>query len=254
MQHEAVLPNPVTMQPIKQTIHSWRDGKKFKRENPIRNETVIVDLDKQEVIGINSSTKSYWKMPSAKYQQLALISLVVMGVTATPDGKLNVPDPLFEKTGQTALVEGRKAYEVKVLGTMPNGVATSVWLSEEVDLPIADLVEQLRISLGGPTNPQLEPLFAQWGALKGYPVQNITTIRTQQGEVMTSETLISYKKEKLPASTFEVPKGFALVVDPITQLEQQQARAQGPAGIGAPLKPAAGAGQPVTSESKAKAP
>lgn len=246
MEHEAVLPNPVTLKPVKQTIRSWRDGKKYKRENPMRNETVVVDLDKREVIGISASTKTYWKLSAERYQQLAMISLVVMGVSATPDGKVNVPDPLFTKTAQTAVIEGRKAYEVKVNGNMPQGVSTSIWLSEEVKLPMDDLVEQLRISLGDPKSPELEPLFRQWKELKGYPVQNVTTIQTPQGEVVTSETLLRYETKKIDKAEFEIPKGYALVTDPITQLEEAQRKAQGPAGIGAPLKPPPGAGQPVT--------
>jgi hypothetical protein len=251
MEHEAVLPNPVTLQPIKQTIRSWRDGKKYKRENPMRNETVVVDLDKREVIGISMTNKTYWKLSADKYQQLALVSLIVMGVSATPEGRLVVPDPMFVKSGETATIDRWKAYRVDVVGQLPPGVSTSVWLSEDVKLSMDVLVDQLRVSLGDPKTPELEPLFSQWKALKGYPVQTVTTIKTAQAEVVTSETLLTYRELKIPAAEFQVPKGYALVTDPITELEQQAARRQGPAGIGAPLKPAAGAGQPVGPAQKA---
>lgn len=245
LEHEAVLPNPVTFQPIKQTIRSWREGRKYKRENPMRNETVVVDLEKREVIGISMTNKTYWKLPAEKYQQLALVSLIVMGVSATADGKLVVPEPLFVKTGETATIDRWNAYRVDVAGKLPQGVSTSVWLSEDVRIPMDSLVDQLRVSLGDPKTPELESLFRQWKDLKGYPVQTVTTIKTAQMEVVTSETLLSYAEKKIPASEFEVPKGYVLVTDPITELEQQAARRQGPVGIGAPLKPAVGAGKPV---------
>lgn len=245
MEHEAVLPNPVTLQPIKQTIRSWRDGKKYKRENPMRNETVIVDLDKREVTGISTTNKTYWKLSADKYQQLAMVSLIVMGVSASADGRLSVPDPMFIKSNETATIDRWKAYRVDVAGKLPPGVSTTIWLSEDVKLPMDDLIEQLRVSLGDPKTPELEPLFLQWKALKGYPVQTVTTIKTPQAEVVTSETLLTYREVKIPASEFQVPKGFVLITDPITELEQQAARRQGPAGIGAPLRPAAGAGTPI---------
>jgi hypothetical protein len=253
-EHEAVLPNPVTFQPIKQTIRSWREGRRYKRENPLRNETVVVDLDKREVIGINAAQRTYWKLPADKYQQLAMLSLVVMGVTATPDGKLVVPDPMFVPREETAVIEGRKARRVDIGGQLPQGVSTSIWLSDEVKLPIDDLVEQLRISLGDPKGPEFESLFRQWKQLKGYPVQTVTVIKTPQAEVVTSETLLRYEERKIPLAEFEVPKGFALVSDPITDFERAAVNMRGPAGIGAPLKPASGSGQPLVPAQKSGTP
>lgn len=241
MEHEAVLPNPADMsKSIKQTLHTWHEGKRFKRESPLRNETVIIDLDKGEVYGVNTQKKTYWKLPAAKYQQLALLSLVVMGVKLGPDGQPQVPDPMFAETGQTAVIEGRKASEVKVAAQLPQGVATTIWVSKDVDIPLSQLVEQMKVSLGNPTGPAFDHLYGQWGSLKGYPVQNVTTIRLPTGMITTSETLLTYREMAIPASEFAVPKGFALVGDPITELEKAAAAMQpsAAAGIGAPLRKA----------------
>jgi hypothetical protein len=249
LEHEAVLPNPADMtKSIKQQLHTWHEGKKFKRESPLRNETVVIDLDKGEVYGINTTKKTYWKLPTAKYQQLALLSLVVMGVKLGPDGMPVVPDPMFAETGQMATIEGRKAFEVKVAAQLPPGVTTSLWLSKDVPVGTDQLVEQMKVSLGNPTGAAFDALFRQWAALKGYPVQNVTTIRMPNNQtITTSETLLTYREMKIPASEFAVPKGFALVTDPITELEKaaaQMQQQQPAAGIGAPLgsKPAS----PVT--------
>jgi hypothetical protein len=233
MEHESVLPNPATMQPMTATIRSWQEGKRFKRENPLRNEVVIIDLDKHEVVGINSSTKTYWRLPTERYRQLALVSLVVMGVTPKPDGSIEVPDPLFVKTGLTATVEGRKAYQVKVQGKLPAGVETEVWLSEEIPLSTEKLITELRMALGDPKHPSFEQFFQQWRELKGYPIQNVTSVMTAKGRVMSSETLLSFREEPIDAAVFAIPKGYALTEDPITQMERLMKQA--PAGIDAPL-------------------
>lgn len=236
LEHEAVLPNPADMtKSIKQTLHTWHDGKRFKRESPLRNETVIIDLEKGEVYGLNTQKKTYWKLPAAKYQQLALLSLVVMGVKLGPDGQPQVPDPMFAETGQTAIIEGRKASEVKIAAQLPAGVATTIWVSKDIGIPLSQLIEQMKVSLGNPTGPAFDQLYAQWASLKGYPVQNVTTIQMNNQKITTSETLLTYREMAIPASEFAVPKGFALVTDPITELEKAAAAMQPAAGIGAPL-------------------
>jgi hypothetical protein len=241
MEHESIVPNPVTFQPIKATVRSWHDGKRFKRESPVRNEVVIIDLDKREVVGLNPSAKTYWKLSPDRYRQLALLSLVVMGVQPRPDGGVDVPDPLFVPTGTTGLVEGRKAYQVKVAGKLPPGVDTEVWLSEEIPLTTEKLIDELRLALGDPRDPSFQQFFAQWRSLKGYPVQNVTTVNTPKGRIVTSETLLTFREQKFDAAEFAVPKGYTLTEDPITQMERLAAQA--PAGIHAPLKRPASPGQ-----------
>jgi hypothetical protein len=257
MEHEAILPNPADMtRSLKQTLHSWHEGKRFKRESPLRGETVIIDLEKREVYGVNEQKKTYWKMPAERYQQLAMMSLIVMGVKVGADGQLVVPDPLFAQTSQTSTIEGRKAVEVKIAGELPPGVQTSIWVSKDVPIDVKSLVEQMRISLGDPRGAGYEALFRQWGSLGGYPIQNVTTIRTPNGVITTSETLLTFREMKIPDSEFQVPKGFALVTDPVTELERAAAGASGPVGIGAPLsqKPARPVGAPAPAATPAATP
>lgn len=237
MEHEAVLPNPADLsKSIKQTLHSWQDGRRFKRESPLRGEVVIIDLDKGKVFGVNPAKKSYWQLPADKYQTLALMSLVVMGIRMGPDGAPVVPDPLFAPTKKTAKIDRWQAEEIKIAAALPPGVTTSIWVSKDVSLPLTQLVSQMRVSLGDPKGEAYEALFRQWGALPGYPVQNVTTVQTPNGVVTTSETLLAFREMAIPASEFEVPKGYALVTDPLTELEQRVMMGGGAAGIGAPLK------------------
>ncbi len=236
MEHEAILPNPATMAPMKASVKSWHEGKRFKRESAIRNEVVIIDLETRVVTGLNPAAKTYWKLPAERYRQLALLSLVVMGVQPKPDGSIDVPDPLFAATGQTAVIEGRKAYQVKVQGKLPQGVETEVWLSEEVPLTTEKLIDELRLALGDPKDKSFELFFNQWRELKGYPIQNVTSVMTPKGRIQTSETLLTFREMKIDPSEFAVPKGFTLTEDPITMMERMTAQMQGPVGVGGPLK------------------
>lgn len=236
MEHEAILPNPATMMPMKASVKSWHEGKRFKRESPMRNEVVIIDLETKVVTGLNPTSKTYWKLPAERYRQLALLSLVAMGVQARPDGSVDVPDPLFVPTGQKAVIEGRNAYQVKVMGKLPQGVETEVWLSEEVPLGTNKLVDELRLALGDPQDPSFQLFFNQWLELKGYPVQNVTSVMTPKGRIVTSETLLTFQEMKIDASEFTVPKGYTLSEDPITMMERMAAQHNGPIGIGAPLR------------------
>ena len=235
MEHESVMPNPATMAPMKATVRSWHDGKRFKRENPMRNEVVIIDLDKNEVVGLNPNAKTYWKLPAERYRQLAVLSLIVMGITPKADGSIEVPDPLFVATGVKATIEGRNAYQVKVQGKLPAGVESEVWLSEEVPLTTQKIVDELRLALGDPKDPSFRAFFAQWLDLKGYPVQNVTSVMTPKGRIMSSETLLTFREMPIDPKEFVLPKGYTLTEDPITQMQRMMAQAQTPAGIGAPL-------------------
>jgi hypothetical protein len=236
LEQELVVPNPVTFQPIRSTVRSWHEGKRSKREDPARNEMVVLDLETRTVIGLNSSARTYWKLPAERYRQLALASLVVLGVRPQADGTLEVPETLFVPTGLKATVAGREATQVKVKGSLPPGIETELWLSESVPLTTETIVIDLRLALGDPQHPSFERFFAQWRSLKGYPIQTVTTVTTPKGRVVTSETLLRFVPQTIDPSEFDVPAGYTLTEDPITQKERVMQNQIGPIGIDAPLR------------------
>lgn len=246
LEHEMVMPNPQALQQpgavginktVTTKIRSWHEGRRLRKETQQQGETVIIDMEAGVVRGMNANSKTYWEVSAEKYRRISMISLLVLGVQATPEGGLLVPDPLFQATGDVATVNGRKAFEMRVNGNLPANMKTSVWLSEEVKVPISKLVAELKLSLAEPKSPGYQKFFKQWANLEGYPVQTVTTVPTPQGTLITSETLLSYKQQKIPASMFQVPKGYTKTVDPITQMEavQKQLMSKPATGIGAPL-------------------
>jgi len=232
VEHKAEMPNPMTQELMVNTVRSWHEGKRFKRDNPMRNETVIIDLEKGMVTGVNDAAKTYWEIPVERYRKLAAVSLIVMGVQMKADGNIQVPPNLLSRTGQVLTIQGAgkttyNAYEVKVMGKLPvPGMTTSFWMSKDAGLPIEKMIDEMRIALNDPKDPEYKKLFDQWRELEGYPVQSVTVIETPRGTMSTKETLMLWRKETIPASTFETPKGYAKTTDPITQLEamQQQMR------------------------------
>ena len=236
-EEELVVPNPADMtKSIKQVVHTWSDAKHLKQDVPQLGGTVIIDLDKGQVLGVLDGKKQYWKMPLEKYRdQLAVIALAGFGVTPNPDGSLQVPNNLFTETKNVATIEGRKATEWTVTSSSLPGLTTSVWVSTEVPFDAKVAVAQLRLQLGDPKKPGFEDFFTQWGGLGGYPIQYVTTVRMQQSQIVTSRTLLTALEKDPAPGTFTVPKGYALVEDPLTQLQRQAAAQQKPVGIGAPL-------------------
>lgn len=226
-EHETVMPNPQTQQPVTKTVRSWHQGKKFKKENPLTGETTIVDLDRKKAFGVNDEKKTYWELPTKEYQKLSLMQLFTLGVTATPDGKISVRDDLFMPTGKAKKIDGKTSYEVKInYPPMPAKaqmeMATSIWLSEEVDIPKAKLIDELRITLNNPKGPEFEKLFNHWKRLDGYPILTETVLKAQGKTIRSTEKLTVHRKEKFPKSMFQVPKGYKKTIDPMKRIEQMQ--------------------------------
>jgi hypothetical protein len=245
---EIVIPNPQTGKPLKGTTEMWREGKKIKQTAPLREDIIVIDGDKREVVGFNKVAKTYWKMPFDRYQKMAQTQLVAVGIIPNPDGSFKVPKKLFEPTKQKATISGKNAYETKVKASIklppqmvqagqPSSIETiiAVWLTEELPLTEKDRVDEMRLQLGDPKDPEFENLFVVLGKSKGYPVQTTTTVKAPTGEIQSSSTLLTFSEQALSDKDFAVPEGFSLVEDPITQLERAM---QQPAGLQGPLKAA----------------
>jgi hypothetical protein len=245
-QTELVLPNPMTGKPLKATIELWREGDMLKQTAPIGGQVVIIDIKKRETIGLDTAKKEYWKMPFDRYQKLAQNQLVGLGIVPDVNGKYTVPDRLFERTGQTALIEGREAYEVRAKSQIklppqmvqpgrPSSIDTviSVWLSTKLPMGTKDRVSEMRMQFADPKTPEFAALLAQLEVFAGYPVQTTSTVKTPNGEVQSSTTMLQYRELKVPDAEFAVPQGYTLVDDPMLQLERAM---QKPVGVNAPLQ------------------
>lgn len=236
MEQEMVIANPQTGAPIKGTIKTWREGEHFKKSGGPTNEIVLLDMKKKEVVGINDAARTYWKMTTARYAQIAALALVAMGIIPKADGSFDVPDPMFVATGETAVIEGRKVRKMKVAAQLPQGLETELWIGDELPINSDTMIEELRLVLGDPKGGSYEALFAQLATLKGYPVQQVTSAMTVKGRIMSSQTLLTYREMKVDAAEFNVPKNYTLTEDPITVMERMAAAQRGSVGVGAPLK------------------
>lgn len=237
LEHEALVPHPQSNRNIRVTLRSWLQDGKLKRRTPLQDATVIVDLNERVVTGIDERQDTFWRLSAEVYRSQAESSLLVFGLAPTSDGGVEVPSQLFVKTGKHAEIAGRQAAEYRVQGKFPAGVQTHIWVSGEVPLTAATWSQQMKMLLGAPVHPSYQNLFRQMAALPGYPVQTITTVRTQQGTALSSETLLVVREENIPADAFDVPAGFRRVPDPFSVMEQKKPtrKKAAPVGIEAPL-------------------
>ena len=237
LEHEAVVPHPQSGQNIRVTLRTWLQDAKLKRRSPLQDATIVVDLTKGTVTGVNDKQRTYWTMSAERYREFSASSLLIFGISPRPDGGVDVPPQLFEATGQEAEIAGRKSVEMRVRGKFPAGVQTDIWVSKDVPLSPKTWAEQLRLVLGAPSHLSYQNLFRQLTALPGYPVQTVTTVKTPQGSAISSETLVTVREETFPAAAFEVPADYKRILDPVTVAERNKMKPQkvAPMGIDAPL-------------------
>jgi hypothetical protein len=239
LEHEKVFPNPATQKSMTGKVRTWRQGQMVRREDPLTNGYIILDLEKGIITGISPSDRTYWKVEKKAYQETLVRSLALLGVRPLPGGDIQVPEKLFVPTGKKAEIAGRNAYEVKVQADLPPGQSASYWFSEELPGTMEDMVGEMRAALGHPKGEGYARLFAQWRALKGYPVQQVTVVQTAAGPVLYSETLLTYRTETLRNELFAIPAGYKKVDDPMARLSGAKAKAAKSTirGIDTPLGP-----------------
>lgn len=237
LEHEAVLHHPQSQKNVRVVLKSWQQGSKTKRVSPLQNETLIIDSQKGEVVGIDEKKRTYWRIPAQRYRAFAANALGVFGIKPTTEGAIQVPTPMFVPTGQHAEIAGRRAQEFRIAGDYPAGMQTHIWVSAEVPLSPQAWSMQMQMALGAPDHPSYRALFAQWAALPGYPVQTVTTIQSTAGTAVSSETLMTVRAEEVPEVTFQIPAGFQQVDAPFINLEKNEipAKRSPPVGIDAPL-------------------
>lgn len=99
-----------------------------------------------------------------------------------------------------------RRYTVELTNPMGVAVTMDLWLSEEVDLPVARL-EALAQALA-----EVQPGGAGWvaelNALPGFPVLQETRLAVGGEEVTTREELVSIEEKPAPAAAYAPPEGY----------------------------------------------
>jgi hypothetical protein len=116
----------------------------------------------------------------------------VMEKPAAPDA--SQPKPKLINTGEVAEIAGYKCTKMKVASdTSANSPAVEIWIANDLTFPT---------SFNLKTNPML-------GQLAEAGITNIPLrITMDQGPMKVSIEVVEVKKEKLPDTNFEKPKGY----------------------------------------------
>lgn len=167
----------------------------------------IVRLDKGVMWVVNHTDSSYTELTKDAYQGMALMSLMLYGVTYdTVTGDVIIPDPLFRKTGRQANINSFTCFEVVPAkidkdNTLFKGV--NLWISKDTGVDPSLFADILRKTMGG-IGEDYEPFFRQIEELGGYPVRVETKVL---GKVVT-QNFLSQKKVTVKSGFFDLPRGY----------------------------------------------
>lgn len=99
-----------------------------------------------------------------------------------------------------------RRYAVELTNPMGMAVTMDLWLSEEVELPVARL-EALAEALA-----EVQPGGAGWvaeiNALPGFPVLQETRLAVGDDQITTREELVSIEEKPAPAAAYAPPEGY----------------------------------------------
>lgn len=227
------------------TIKTWVEAENIRTDDPRTGTVMLINTRKGSIMGVDKAKKEWWRIKEADMAMFGQSMLMAYGIKPGPDGKLQVPAKIFERTGQKKKVEGWDAYEVKInvdTASMP-GFKSVMWFAV---VPGYDpVIQRNRMKMFLGNGPESDAFLAQWDTLEGVPV--ITELTIPAGPNMVMQMNQEVKKvasQKLTPDAMAVPKGFKQGKDPITQMkEEMKKRGQGmPGGMGGG-PPAAPAGQ-----------
>ncbi len=197
-------------------LKSWVSGRKLKQDNPTANQVMIFRADTGKVYMINPIRRMYQEVPISEIRQMTEQGLAVY--IEVKDGKIQIPETLYKKTGKTKKIGKWNCYEMEMLAqqTGPGmDTKTTMWVTKDTGFSHDFLVRIFKISMGDQVSPELQKLFDKMTAVDGYPVQTITVSNVQGQKVISTKTLVKIEQiEDIDSTIFDVPAGFTKVVQP----------------------------------------
>jgi hypothetical protein len=165
------------------------------------------------MISLRDST--YSEMNLTMVQQIALLTLAMMGAQMNEKGEIMVPDDLYLHTGNKKKVGAWNTEEIALnpkyagQGFMES---FSLWVTKDLNLPAKLFADNMNRILGEPKGPA-EKLLKLWSTLEGYPVMMETNM------MGFTTTTITTKIEKISLSDdlFQLPPGLKQVPNPFME-------------------------------------
>jgi hypothetical protein len=110
-----------------------------------------------------------------------------------------------KKTGNEMKIKGWHCYEVLI--TVKGGVnmESSIWLTEEVEVPGEECRKYMEMFGGLFYRPKV---IEKWKDIRGYPIRSHTKISMRDRNMETESEVFMIDTSPIPASVFELPSGL----------------------------------------------
>lgn len=173
---------------------------------------MIMRGDLQKMYMIDDAQRSYMEMPLDQMTQMAMPMMQQMQVDV-------------QKTGEKRKIGEWNCEQYIITATggteqMPMKLKLDLWVTDQVKYDEA-AKQQMQEAVN--KSPMMKPLMDKMKDIDGLPIEQ-TMEMNMMGQVMTSKsTVTTVRQGPIPASTFELPAGYA-----------KQAMPQMPPGGGAP--------------------
>jgi hypothetical protein len=204
-------------QPAKDSqVKIWVSGDKLRRDD--EDQSMILRLDRNLLYMLNHEAKTYSELPLP----IDLRKMMPKGSEAMADQIANGMKLTVQVTPRTETRKvnqwNAKRYDVSIQSAMGMKIATTLWVSKEVDgyLPMNRLSATLA---------SLQPGAAAWAKelekIDGYPVLTESSVDALGAKFGTREELQTVEAKDAPAGTFEPPAGYtAKPYNPIPGMSQ----------------------------------
>lgn len=203
-------------QTVNDIVKSWISGQKMKQTSKGGQEIIIYRADQGKAYLINPVQKAYIEIPLSEMRQMTEKALSTY--VPVVDGKLQVPDKLYEQTDETKKIGPWTVRKMKVLTgqKLPEIQSeTGMWFAENSGFDNSILIRVFKVTMGGQVSPEMKKLFDKMTNLPGYPIQVETTTTYRNQTFSTTKTVIKIeKKMNIDPMIFDVPSEYTKVEKP----------------------------------------
>ncbi|MFC1570144.1 hypothetical protein ACFL4L_07910 [bacterium] len=207
----------VTTPPIfglpKQThvTKTWITKSQLRRDEGDKHQTLLIDTQQDQAWLLQHYDSTLMKMDMATFQGLALMSMMMFGVTYdTLTGDPVIPDSIFYQTGRKSRIGDWNCKEVIVQRRQPNPARKGnqpvvMWVTTN-STSNQSLYASILKAMMGPMAKQYASFFNQLERLGGYPAE----LHTRAMGMEITQKLQILEARDIPESMFIVPSGYRL--------------------------------------------
>jgi Domain of unknown function (DUF4412) len=196
-----------------------------------KDNSIVLSSDGGKTMSVfDPATKTYYEM-----QLDQMIGAAMAGLRSNPMFNVAFENPTVavRDEGDGEPIEGYRTHKsaldasydiaIDAMGqkiTSHLDMRTESWTTDQLSGEFANFLQQRGIHTGIPEIDKL--IDAQRGAVKGFPLKQISNIKVNQGgndtTMTTTATVSNIEKKNIAASQFVMPTGYTKVDDPVSKM------------------------------------